>query len=424
MNKIIQNLLLILMPFFPFWSWLSVTLTEKPVTVFVSIVLIPIAAYLLVYVNKKLPKYLIFLILFTLYHISSIFINNIFPPDSNKIYFFLSDPNILACLLFIIIEYTVFDEIFIKRMTKLILLIVIISMIVSLIQVKLPTFFFNLPIQKPLDFLAEKRCFSIYSWSSLNSLGISFPILIAILVSVYERKTFILPIVIIAGIVVSFLSRARYVMISGLVALSQLFFNKRTSIIKRISTIGLFIVLLVVINYAANESGFDINEVIEKRIMEKESDMSSARTRILSYQVFVTVFPENPWFGVGPETQKKVLDLLQGEAPIIHIGYLSYLYYYGVFGCLILFSAIFFLLRDAWLVGKRDNFWGAFYGLISFCLANLTFVYFNFSEMGIVISLIYLRYFNYQASLKYLNNLLIMNKLSQSDKTISLLRIT
>jgi O-antigen ligase len=127
--------------------------------------------------------------------------------------------------------------------------------------------------------------------------------------------------------------------------------------------------------------------------------MASAKARITSYEAFLIKFPEHPLLGVGPKTRPDVIELLNGEAPLIHVGYLSYLYFYGVVGCLILFLAIFFLLRDAWIVGKRDNFWGSFYGLVSFCLANLTFVYFNFSEMGIVLSVIYLRYYNYKSSL-------------------------
>jgi hypothetical protein len=45
-------------------------------------------------------------------------------------------------------------------------------------------------------------------------------------------------------------------------------------------------------------------------------------------------------------------------------------------------------------------FWGSFYGLLAFCVANTTFVYFNLSEMGIILAVIYLKYFNDKSSLK------------------------
>jgi hypothetical protein len=45
-------------------------------------------------------------------------------------------------------------------------------------------------------------------------------------------------------------------------------------------------------------------------------------------------------------------------------------------------------------------FWGSFYGLLSFCLANATLVYFNLSELGIVLAVIYMKYFNDESSLE------------------------
>ena len=129
--------------------------------------------------------------------------------------------------------------------------------------------------------------------------------------------------------------------------------------------------------------------------MEEESDMSSAKARISSYEVFLLKYPENPLVGVGPKTRPDVVALLNGEAPLIHVGYLSYLYFYGAIGCFFLFGALYFLLKDAWSVGRKYNFWGSFYGLVAFSFANITMVYFNFSEMGIVIAVLYVKYYKF-----------------------------
>ena len=137
--------------------------------------------------------------------------------------------------------------------------------------------------------------------------------------------------------------------------------------------------------------------------------MGSAKSRILSYEVFLKVFPANPYLGVGPETKKDVVDLLMGEAPIIHVGYLSYLYFYGIIGCIPIFLVLFFLLRDAWNVGRRSNFWGSFYGLLSFCFANFTLVYFNFSEMGIILAVLYIKYYK-----STFPNTLVENKIKKN----------
>jgi len=405
-NNFIQNLFLILIPFYPFWAWLGLSLLKRPIELFASFILIPIVIYFLIFENKKLPKYLILLIIFTIYHLISVFINDTIPEGSSKLYFLLVDRNILACMYFFIIEHSVFNKKFINKMNSLILIIVIITLIVSLIQTKFPTFFFYDRGYESLDLVG--RCSSIFSWININSLGISFPFLVSILLSVYNRKKFILPIVILSGIVVPFLTRAKYVMISGIVVLSQLFFNSKISIFKKASLIGLIIGLILISNLAADKLGYDINEVINNRILGEEGDNASVNARIISYEVFLIVFPEHPWLGVGPKTRKDVRYLLGESMPVIHVGYLSYLYFYGIAGCLILFLAIFYLLKDAWFVGRKYNFWGSFYGLLAFCLANLTFVYLNFDEMGIIISIIYLKHFNSISSskkmVKNLNN--------------------
>lgn len=400
MNRLTQNLFSILFPFYPFWAWLFYKVTNKSIDFGVAVILIPLVFYYLLFINKRLPKYLIFFILFTIYHLISVFVNQtIHKSDSSIEYFLLTDYNVIACLYFIVIEYCIFDEKFIARMNKNILIVVVISLLVSLIQIKNPTFLFNTTIDEDLSFIGERRNFSIYSWSNLNTAGITFPILISILTSVYDTRKSVLPIIILCDIVVCFLSRARYVMISGLFVLSQLFLNTKRSIVKRVSFLVVILGGILLIAVAARTFGFDINEVINGRILEKDSDMASAKTRVLSYDVFLLVFPEHPWFGVGPETKKDVVDLLGGDAPVIHVGFLSYLYFYGIIGCGFFFLSIFYMLWDAWKVGKRQNFWGSFYGIITICLANFTLVYFNFSEMGIILSIIYLRYFSYKNSL-------------------------
>ena len=401
MNKLVQNLFIWLLPFYPIWAWLCLTFTGKIIYYPLGVILNVMAVYIFIFVNKKIPKYLLFFILFTIYHISSTYLTNTFPKNADKLYYiFLLDHNVRACLFFFIIESTIFEESFFVKMKKRLLIIIALSLVVSVIQIKVPTFFFNLSADEDLIYVGENRVFSIYSWLGLNSGGITFPILISILLSIYYSKKSVLPLVVISGIVFSFLTKARYVMISILIALSQLFFNTKISIAKRSVFFGFLILGVILMSVVAEYVGYDINEVINSRILEKGNDMSSAKTRVLSYEVFNRVFPENPLVGVGPETRNDVLALLGGEAVIIHIGYLCYLYFYGIIGCFFLFTAMLFLLKDAWIVGRRDGFWAIFYGLITFYLANFTFVYFNFSEMGIVIALIYMRYYNYQSTLE------------------------
>ncbi len=401
MNRVIQYFLLGLFPLYPFWAALSYTYVHKPIGFVVALILIPIVIYLTVIQRIKLPKYLVFLILFTIYHLSSTFITGALPPKTNLVFFFLSDANVYACLIFLVVESVKFDDSFIHKLNRMIFVLVIITFIVSVIQIRFPYFFISPALSGNLGgmmFLEERRCFSVWSWINLNSLGISFPILIGILLSVFNSKKKIIPITIVIGIVVSFLSKARYVMISTIMVLSQLFFDSKIALRKKINTLILLACIFIILIAAAGVYGFDIQQVIDNRILEKETGMGSAKARIISYEVFKMKFPENPWFGVGPETKADVVRLLEGVAPLIHVGYLSYLYYYGIFGSLLLFLVLFFILKRAWSIGQKHDFWASLYGILTFCFANMTFVYFTFGEVGMVLAIVYLKYYSDKAT--------------------------
>jgi hypothetical protein len=397
MNRTRQFFFLLLFPALPFWAWFLYFFTDRPIGVFLTLVLIPIASILLIMPRINIPRYLGFFMLFTFYHLCSVYINNLVPPETNSLKFLLSDRNVLACLFFFVIENTHFDERFIRNMNRNVLLIVLISLIISLIQIWYPFFFVSPRISGNIEsssYVLESRITSIYTWIDLNSLGISFPIFISILLSLFHDKKTRLPFIVISGVIVSFLSRARYVMLSTIIAFSQLFFVSKIEIRKKFYIILIFTCSLLILFSVAKVIGYNINQVINERILEKNTNMGSFNARIFSYYVFLNKFPEHPLLGVGPETKSDVIRLLDGIAPMIHVGFLSYLYYYGLVGCFFLFLSIYYLLNDAWIVGKKYEFWGSFYGLLSFCFANTTMVYFNFSEMGIILVAIYLRYYN------------------------------
>jgi hypothetical protein len=394
MNKLLKTLLLVVFPFFPILAWIGHFVNDRPIRFYLNLILLPLAFYFLVNSKRTVPKYLLFFGLFTAYHIVSSFLTNTIPADQNKIFFIIADINVFAFSLFAVIENTELDEAFLELMTRNIFLIVIVSFLVSLVQVKNPAFFFNDAIDVT-SYVGEDdiRITSIYSWVTLNTGGITFPILIAILLNYYKAGTRNFFIIILCGIVVTFLSKARYAMISTIIAFSQLFFTGRASFKKTASLLLVFIISGYLIVFAAGELGYNIDEVITNRILEKENEMGSAKARVTSYDVFLKKFPEHPWLGVGPETKEDVKQLLGDNIPLIHVGYLSYLYFYGVAGFFFLFAALFYLLRDTWFIGKKYNFWGGFYGLLSFCIANATLVYFNFSEVGIVLIVIYNNYY-------------------------------
>lgn len=395
MDSIVKKGILILYPYFPLWAWLSVTFLHKPLGFFVTLLGLPVAFYYLAKGSRKLPNYVVCLMLFTVYSLYSVFANDAMPDGSSPVFFVLNDATLLACILFIILENVTFTEKEMKTLTKGILFIVVISLAVSLLQSQDPSFFFNPLLEDGLIGLGENRnsAFSIYSWIALNSVSVTFPVLIAILVNFYDPKQIVFYLIMLAAIVVPFFNKGRAFMLATLIVLSQIVFDKDRALNKRVTYVFGFLIGILFLVSIAGEFGINIQEIIDNRILEKESDMASAKSRLTSYNVFMKVFPENPVFGVGPKTQDNVIDLLLGEANIIHVGYLSYLYYYGILGCIFIFLAIFFLLKEAWEVGKRSGFWGSFYGLLAFALGNLTFEYFYMSEMGLVLAVLYMKYY-------------------------------
>jgi hypothetical protein len=397
MNKITQLLFLILFPFLPFWAFILFKVRPTEIEILLTMAMTLLSAYIIITPKINFPKYLIFFVIFTVYHIYTVLEYKLIPPDTTTLKYFLADRNILACLFFFVVENTHFDERFIKIMNRNILLIVFVSLMVSLWQIKNPEFFVQPSVFQNVNnetFLTENRIFSIFSWVDLNSLGITFPILIGIMLNFASSHKLTTPFITLSGIIVSFLTKARYAMLSMLIVFSQYFFTSKLSVSKKASILVIFFGSILISLSVAKAVGYNIQQVIDDRILEKSTKMGSASTRILSYYVFLKVFPEHPLFGVGPETRPEVVRLLGGRAPIIHVGYLSYLYFYGLFGCTFLFLSIFYMLKRAWTIGTQYDFLAGFYGLVAFCFANTTMVYLNFSEMGIVLVIIYLRYFS------------------------------
>lgn len=412
--KVIQYVLLILLPFYPIWAAVFYTLLNRHIHYFGVLVFSLLAFILIIIQNIRIPKYLIFFILFTIYHLCSIFINGLVPADSNLVTFILTDVNVFACIAFFVIENTDFEKSFLKKMNICLALVVIVSLIISIVQIKFPTFFVSPSLERNVEWLLyiqQKRIFSIYSWTNLNSVGISFPIMIAILLSVYNNKVNLFPWIVVSGIAVPFLTKARYAMLGAVVAFSQLFFVSKIPVKRKISFLFVFAVGVILLINIARLTGFDVQQVVSDRILEQGSQMGSARARLVSLEVFLIKFPENPWFGVGPSTRADVVRLLGGVAPLIHVGYLSYLYFYGILGFSLLLFSIFYLFKDAWVAGTKYMFWGSFYGLLLFCLANATMVYFNFSEFGIFLLVLYLRYFGLQKSFESS----IVNRMDSDD---------
>jgi len=332
--------------------------------------------------------------------LSSIYFQTI-PDNTNILFYTLSDFSVLSCFLIFIVQNTSIDKTTITYFNRNIVYVIILSFIVSLIQIKYNDFFVSTAIEEGTIIKIEQRLPSIYSWYDQNSIGITFPILVSLALSTIGKQQKIKQgITLLSLLAVSFLSKARYIMISGVIVFSQLLLLKKYSIKRKVLFIAISIFVVIIGIKMADIFDYSIQDTVQERILEGGEGYGSALARVKSFEVFLYAFPTNPWFGVGPSTRDDVKSLLGEGIPIIHVGYLSYLYYYGILGSFLFFACIIILLRKAYIIGRRFEFWGVLFGLITFCIANATTVYFNLSEPGIILAIIYLQYYTTQICMK------------------------
>ena len=127
MNKTAQLLFLILFPFLPFWAFILYMIRPTEIETFLTLAMIPFASYILITPKINFPKYLVFFSIFTIYHLISVYVNNLVPPDTTTLKYFLADREVLACIFFFVAENTHFDERFIRIMNRNIFIVVCIS---------------------------------------------------------------------------------------------------------------------------------------------------------------------------------------------------------------------------------------------------------------------------------------------------------
>jgi hypothetical protein len=250
MEKFLKKFLLIIYPFYPLWGWMTLTFGNIPVDKVVNVILLPFALLFLFQKKSNFPMYLRFLGLFTIYHLCSTLYFDLVPKDTTTFLYILSDYNVFAFVVLMVVENVKYDGKFIRTLSYNIYYIVIISLVVTLIQIGDSHFFLASNVKEDSLYIEQQRSFSIYSWVSLNSVGITFPILISILVSSFIRIRKKLLITVICGIIVAFLTKARYIMISAIIVLFQMIFSGLVAMKKRVSYVMIFLGTIVILFFS------------------------------------------------------------------------------------------------------------------------------------------------------------------------------
>ena len=110
MNRLAQLVLLVLFPFYPLWAWLFNFITNKNISNFINVLWLPLVVLFLLNKNNRFPKYLIFLLLFTGYHLGSVYIFDLLPDGTTWFKYIIADFNVTACAIFFLVENIEFDK--------------------------------------------------------------------------------------------------------------------------------------------------------------------------------------------------------------------------------------------------------------------------------------------------------------------------
>ncbi len=361
--------------------------------------------------NISIPYYVLFFGLFAAYTLfCSMYFTDHFAKRGSK--YFYSDPIWLTLIALIIVENTKFSLNALNLAKKVLGLMLFIAAIVSIIQISDPLFFRNDDLfVKGLSpermeeyyknathlsstisgnasrFLDGYRL-SIFSYINELSVGIDTIAIFSILIALKPLKLAHSIFLAISAALVSFLSSSRWIMLGFMVASSQFFWASKKKLINFIYFLVFSILLLLVFWFGAVLIDFNVEKFFTERLMS-----DSASTRFLAFEVFFEVFPDSPIFGTGGEDTEEMIRLLGGRSSQIHVGYLKLFYYYGLIGGILYISFMIAILVRLRKMAKFSNYWGGFFAVITFFIANLTLYELSLFYFGPLLALIFANHY-------------------------------
>lgn len=407
-SRLFNYILLGLFVFAPFFGYI----TRNVLNIYFNYLMVMacFVSLYLIFLNKmsfKLPKYLIFWALFVLYTTLS---DLLLVEMSFNLKYIYSNLIIGSLLILLIIENTHISERFFKIIFWMNHAILLIAFIVILIQQFIdPVFFVNPEFHDVIESrsYSNVRLPSIYSWiGSTNAVGLCFMPVLGITIAHHLKNkmkgVFYLYFI---GIIVAFLSKSRFIMLNYAILFTLIPIYKGFNIYSTIKYTFLLLAFLFVFYGTSRFAGLDTDRIINERILEKNKGgmlKGTAGTRVLAFKVFSRLYFDNPILGkgklhgFGPEGSRDyaLVNILRGRSSQIHVGYLSLFYYYGIVGGIIFLFFLYMFTRESYIKSKRTNTWGPFFSVIQFILINLTGVMLYIFFMGMVISLIYQKYYD------------------------------
>lgn len=362
--------------------------------------------------NLEIPFYVVLFGLFMGYTLlCNMFISGYF--EERGIKYFYSDPIWLSFIALLVVENTNFSYNSLGLVKKVLIITLILASIVSIIQISKPLFFVNneafvkeLSYDRMAEYydnnalntsakdrgkvfrLLSGYRLSIFSWINQLSVGIDTIAIFSILIAWRPINRINRGVVTVFAAIVSFLSSSRWIMLGFLVVASQIFWTSKNKLTSLIYFIFSSVALLISLALIASLLGFDVEQYISERLMD-----DSASTRLLAFEVFFKVFPDNPIFGTGGVDTEEMVRLLGGQSSQIHVGFLKLFYYYGLIGGLLYLSFMTAFLIRLRKMAKHSGYWGGFFAILAFFIANLTLFELSLFYFGPLLAIIFANYF-------------------------------
>jgi hypothetical protein len=405
----INLLLIFIITLSPLLSYFVVTYTTVKSGTYFFNALISLNIIILLleaYKNKGLhvPYYLRYLFLFALYVIFS----DVFIVDKAFTFTYVFKNQVLfGFLAALIIENTWLPRPYMVRLNKTLKLLFWVSILVILVQQFVDyNFLLNPHSLEELEATEEmeRRFSSIYSYlGGTIYAGLTVIPVLSIIVAENTRRNKPVTIYYIAGALFSLINKSRWILVNLFLTLFARYSYKKINLTQVLKLIAAVILISIATSYVLKYFNFDVDEFVAERLLETNRGglkEGAASTRLLAFEIFGKVYPDNPvlgkgnlnW-GEGATGDKELKMLLKGRSSQIHVGFLSLFYWYGLLGTLPFIFFLYCLIKKMHATAKRLDYWGPFWGMMGFVFANLTLVHLSINIPGLLLCLVYNKFY-------------------------------
>lgn len=344
---------------------------------------------------KRIPPFTFLLLIYFIYKVISDYLFDMQMEGDIFRVLKYSSPYLAFFFFLLLIEntYNIPDKL-ILRANRVIIATVFIAPIVSIIQVFNTDFTLiaNKILETGYESIYQIRRSSIFDLESNTAFTLSFIPMLALVVSSlikYKNLKYMAYLMVLASIPV-FLSNTRVVMVGYFIVIILILVQSKGFSMGIFRFIIIFFFIAASIYLTLNLFGYNLDLYYNERIKEGPLDDSP---RYDSYIAFLNVFPKYPIWGTGNPTADVIANSLSKGRNFIHIGWLSHLATFGIIGSLFFFVFIYQLMKFLYKSAKNSNFYAPLFAFTIYIVANFTFVEINLFTSGLILSLVYSRYY-------------------------------